>query len=387
MREFKKTKIGFSMIFGLGMAFSVQAQASFVETEQDPLFQEENIIPGQMVDRWVRVSNDDESERDFGLNFINVVDDQNLGEQFDLIISKMDSDQIVYRENFENLFTANDIEFFDKIPANQEQFYLLTAKFNSLAENRYQQSYLSFDILFALRGEGGGSGTETTTIGGFGGLLPIEEFLIFEETVTSTEIIDESITITWNTSYPGSSQVIYAQEGEGHTLDLNDNVDSPPRYGYARTTPEYDVDPKVSNHVVKIVGLSPDTTYYYRTVSRASFAISREYSFTTRRAGEVAGAADEQLLPREDYLSEEFTSGADGSSLIGEIKGEEAGEEIDEELIDQEEFTDIDDSGESIGESGRRLGWAKIVLIFVLGFISLIIIVLLRPKDKQEREI
>jgi hypothetical protein len=386
MKKFKALKIGFLAILGLGIAFSIQAQASFVETEQDPLFQEENIIPGQIIERWIKVSNDDDHERDFGLNFINVLDDHNLGEQFDLTISRMDDNQIVYQESFENLFLTNDVEFFDKIGANQERFYLLTVKFNSLAENQYQQSSLRFDILFALRGEGNGNGTETIVVGGFGGALPVGEFLIFEETIVSTEITDDSITIVWDTSYPGSSQVIYAQDGESHVLDLNDNIGFPPQYGYARTTPEYNIDPKVSNHVVTITGLLPNTTYYYRTVSRASFAISREHSFTTRRLGEIAGAADEQFFPQEDYSSEELISGSDEQSGLSlEIESEESGEGMNGEVIGQGEFIDIDDSGEPIEELDEGFEWGKVALIIVLGLI-LLIIVLLRPKDRQERE-
>jgi len=112
MKKFKALKIGFLAILGLGIAFSIQAQASFVETEQDPLFQEENIIPGQIIERWIKVSNDDDHERDFGLNFINVLDDHNLGEQFDLTISRMDDNQIVYQESFENLFLIKSVFIF-----------------------------------------------------------------------------------------------------------------------------------------------------------------------------------------------------------------------------------------------------------------------------------
>ena len=57
---------------------------------------------------------------------------------------------------------------------------------------------------------------------------------------TSTNIIETGITITWTTSYNSTSQVIYAVEGEIHTLDLNDFLGNPPKYGYARTTAEYD---------------------------------------------------------------------------------------------------------------------------------------------------
>ncbi len=99
-----------------------------------------------------------------------------------------------------------------------------------------------------------------------------------EATASTTEI---SVTITWTTSYPASSQIIYALGSESHTLDLTDTAGNPPKYGYAHTTPESDISPKVTSHSVTIPGLAPGTTYYYRAVSHGSLAISGERSFTT----------------------------------------------------------------------------------------------------------
>ena len=82
---------------------------------------------------------------------------------------------------------------------------------------------------------------------------------------------------------------------------------SPPNYGYAFSTPEQNQDPKVTFHTVRIDGLAPGTTYYYRCVSQASPpTISREHSFTTLTLAEGE---------REEGVGEE-----EGEIAVGEEK-------------------------------------------------------------------
>jgi hypothetical protein len=95
------------------------------------------------------------------------------------------------------------------------------------------------------------------------------------------------VTITWTTSYLSTSQVIYSRGDQPHALDL-----TKPNYGYAYSKEGDDSrSDKVIDHSVTITGLSPATTYYFRTVSRGSLAVSREYIFTTKG---VAGATTEK---------------------------------------------------------------------------------------------
>lgn len=127
---------------------------------------------------------------------------------------------------------------------------------------------------------------ETTTNGGGGGggsyLPPTEPTLqIFEETINIPTPTVDSITITWNTSFAASSYVVYGSSSEAHTLNMSDTVDNPPKYGYAHATAEIDTTPKVTSHSITITGLEPATTYYFRTVSRGSLAVSEEHQFIT----------------------------------------------------------------------------------------------------------
>ena len=53
--------------------------------------------------------------------------------------------------------------------------------------------------------------------------------LTIQEPVGTTEINETSVTIGWTTSDSATSQIIYAQEGENHNLDLNDTGGTAPK--------------------------------------------------------------------------------------------------------------------------------------------------------------
>ncbi|MBU4512413.1 DUF4215 domain-containing protein [Patescibacteria group bacterium] len=134
-----------------------------------------------------------------------------------------------------------------------------------------------------------GSGPAATSGGGFSSGLTISQ-----ESVRVADVIENKVTVTWLTSQFSTSQVIYSGEGEPHTLDMSDDSGAPPTYGYVHTTPEYNLNPKVTGHSVTITGLAPGTIYYYRTVSRASPPVfSPEHSFRTAQVSGVSEGPNE----------------------------------------------------------------------------------------------
>ena len=70
-----------------------------------------------------------------------------------------------------------------------------------------------------------------------------------------------SATITWITDHLSTSRVVY--DTVSHA-----SIGSAPNYGYALSTAEDAI--LVLNHSVTITGLTPGTTYYYRTISHGS---------------------------------------------------------------------------------------------------------------------
>lgn len=84
---------------------------------------------------------------------------------------------------------------------------------------------------------------------------------------------ETSMKITWMTDHGATSRVVY--DTVSHP-----EIGGAPNYGYAHSTSE-DVT-LVTSHSVVVQGLTPGTTYYFRTVSHGSpEATSREFSGTT----------------------------------------------------------------------------------------------------------
>ncbi|MEK7166459.1 MAG: hypothetical protein AAB874_06655, partial [Patescibacteria group bacterium] len=107
---------------------------------------------------------------------------------------------------------------------------------------------------------GGGSG------GSYQGLLISNE--------ASPLVSGNDVTITWNTSYYSTSQVIFGPEsGAPYNLNI-----AQPNFGYASSSPDF--INKVINHSVTIYNIPPGN-YLYRVVSHASPpTISFEHYFS-----------------------------------------------------------------------------------------------------------
>ena len=122
-----------------------------------------------------------------------------------------------------------------------------------------------------------------------------------EQSITTPNVTENSITFTWTTNRESASYIIYSERGQPHSLNMSDDSGNPPKYGYAYATIEYDTNPKVTLHSVTITGLKPATTYYFRVISRGSLAISLEYVAKTNPSQAVL-AGTEETNPGETPL-------------------------------------------------------------------------------------
>lgn len=160
-----------------------------------------------------------------------------------------------------------------------------------------------------------------------------------------------SITISWTTDKPADSRVIY------------DTVSHPtlgnaPNYGYAFSTATFNTP--VVFHSVTIVGLSPNTTYYYRTVSAASpVTVSTEFSFTT---AEVEEGEEDDTEKRQESVPQVPSATAVQESE-DRVLGKELVETAEEpKLATVPDETSVDTSADSTAP------WAVwIALLAILG--------------------
>lgn len=382
-------------VFGAGF-LSVQSTQAVepplvVQFEETPLFNEANFLPDDAVSRWVKVTNNSGQEQRIATEAINKNDPDNFASQLNLTIKE--GDTVIFDDTLKEFFGQGET-YLSSLANGATTQYDFTIIFNSGSGNDYQGKVLGFDILVGFEGtEGGlplplpggggspspGSGSPS---GGGGGLPP--GLTITDE--TDQTITTDSVTITWNTSYFSTSQVIYGAEGESHILDLNDNFGAPPKYGYENTTPEYDISPKVTFHSVTISGLAPGTTYYYRSVSHGSLAISTEHSFTTLGEG-------------QEVITEESTAGGVGGPDEEIIAM--TGAETDEKVIDTSIHTvsNVENSEEPAMTQGGdslnpgiflasvsdALGKSNLLPILILFLIALIIFLFLYERKKKKK--
>ncbi len=97
--------------------------------------------------------------------------------------------------------------------------------------------------------------------------------IITGEAKTATK--DNSLTITWLTSHFSTSRVVY--DTVSGKFDAK-SVSPAYGFGYYKEGDDSGLE-KVTFHSVTLTDLIPNATYYYRTVSVGSLAISPEYSF------------------------------------------------------------------------------------------------------------
>ncbi len=181
---------------------------------------------------------------------------------------------------------------------------------------------------------------------------------ISNESVAS--INTDTVTITWRTNKFATSRVIY--DAISHPT-----LGSPPNYGYAFSTPEQDQDPKVTFHTVRIDGLAPGTTYYYRAVSQASpEEVSEEHSFTTLTLAE--GEREEGVEEEEKEEEEEEPSFAEATEGKEEISEEGLEPEVKGEEITKEEKEEVGE--EIVAEAEEERGKAGTFLATIGQFFS-----------------
>jgi len=388
-----------TIVFGLLPVLSAKAVDSLiVHFESTPLFNETNFNPGTTVAKWVEVINNSGSTQNIAveaINHPNPVPVTDLSRALNIVIKQGLTDLYggsTGAKTLYDFYEAGEV-YLSSVNHGQLVQYDFVITFPQEATDEWQARTTGFDILIGFQGtEGQGSGGGQSS-GGSGGFIYPAGLVIVNESVYVTQVNEFSVTIEWDTSHFSTSQVIYGAEGEAHTLNMSDATSTPPTYGYAHTTPEYDTAPKVTHHKVVITGLNPGTTYYYRAVSHGSLAISREYTFATSQTG-VGGAGE-----FEGNVSGPTGTGQTGQEgiVLGETS-EQAGAGIqpEEEQGTTTQETEIATSTSNPTFAAALINildfigdraWLIIILIIVFAGIVYFIIWLIikrRRKDKQK---
>lgn len=297
-----------------------------VDFETTPLFSEASFMPGGKVVKWVKVSNNTSDSHTIVVEAINKINPDGLGDFLNLKIKE--GGTVLYDDSLSNFFNAGEVVL-TILSSSVDTTYDFTVGFDSSAGNPYQEKNLGFDLLIGFQGQGGeqaddgeftvasGSSSSMVSGGGSGG-GQYQGLLISND--ASPLVLGNDATITWNTSYYSTSQVIFGPEsGAPYNLDL-----SLPNFGYASSSLDF-LD-KVINHSVTIYNLPPGN-YLYRVVSHASPpTISFEHSFVvsagggTRTNGSISSESPSQVTQNNASVSKKRTGRNIITALIGTDK-------------------------------------------------------------------
>lgn len=122
--------------------------------EDDPLFFEVNILPGDEYAEYIRVFNSDIKLREVYMKAENLSDTEELGTklQFDTVVRGTNAS--VYSGPMSDFVSGDWIQL-PYLNAREEEYYDLTVKFDSASGNEYQKTSLSFDVVMRSESDQG----------------------------------------------------------------------------------------------------------------------------------------------------------------------------------------------------------------------------------------
>ncbi len=299
MNKIFKTFLRIALLVTIFIATPVFAAGLAVDFESEPLFSEDNFIPGDSITKWVNVSNASGETKTIITEAVNVIDSDNLGNVLEIEIK--DGSDVLYNETLTNFFGASEVVLNNVTTGSSKQYDFIIS-FITGADNEYQADNLIFDILIGFEGEEGG-----VVSGGGGGSGTPPGLTIYNE--GNINASTTSATITWNTNYNSTSRVIYDITPDKFNFSVGEMS-----YGYGNYKDGDDIFDfgKGTYHSVTLTGLTPETIYYYRCVSHASpVTIGQEHSFATLTKEEAVGENDEFLIPNAESNPNEIISNED----------------------------------------------------------------------------
>ncbi len=244
--------------------------------QSTPLFADIDFKPLDVVTRYVRVTNNTNAPQPLIMETINKTGCLSgpycLAEKLRVRVRL--GATLLYNKTLKEFYDEGQVIIDPALPGGTTRQYDIEVTFETGPnDNDYQTLETGFDLLVGYQG------ADTVSSGGSGG--GGQSGLQIKDEATSISTSTGGVLITWITSYPATSQVLYGLASGGpYTLNL-----ALANYGYPSATPENAT--KVVDHSVYISGLIPGETYTYRVVSHASPpTVGYELTFTVPKTEE-----------------------------------------------------------------------------------------------------
>lgn len=257
--------------------------------EQEPLFSEAEILPGDGVTRSVSVQNQTETPQNIYVKAVNGVSSGDIGDALILTITEGATTHLT--TSLSDFLDGTPRALTNALPGGSTANYAFAVAFDPNAGDQYQNGSITFDFCIGFQGGpntcitdatpevpgtpggggvGGDKGGETIFSfgsgggnGGGGNGPGSGPLFIFNEKVSAVDDEVGIALITWNTNLPATSQVIYGPLlGGPYPIDMGD-----PNFGYPNSTIEDSA--LTDSHGMAITGLAPGA-YAARVVSKTS---------------------------------------------------------------------------------------------------------------------
>lgn len=256
----------------------VEAAIMEVDFEATPLFLDADVNPGDSTTRSVTITNTEVSTESVFATVTNTFD-TGLASVMELVIS--DDTTIHFSGSFLEFFSSTPLAL-GMIGGGETTVYNFTASLPEITGNPYQHTQLGFDLVI---GWDGGSASDATTSRSGGSSGRRETLSIFNETIAALDIVNNAVTITWNTSIPATSYLVCGDVTEAPIILQT----QPPLFGYQFVLPE--INAHTIDHRMVVTDLAA-RSYECRPASHTTptepYTVGAALSFSIP-SGQVAG--------------------------------------------------------------------------------------------------
>jgi len=152
------TLLGFAVFSGLllfGNIVMANDEDLIVEFEQEPLFSETNLSPGNSVTRWIKVSNNSGSTQKIAIKADNIQEcseEKCLSDSLEIVIKEgiKEGGTELYNDSLTQFYDEGEI-FLSELASDNNTQYDITVIFNEIAENEYQDKSTGFDLVIGFQ--------------------------------------------------------------------------------------------------------------------------------------------------------------------------------------------------------------------------------------------
>ena len=168
MKKNIKTKIIFIVgisilisVLGFGNIVRAQPDDLVVEFEQEPLFSETNLGPGESVTRWIKITNNSDSAQRIAIKADNIQECSGtdcLSDILEILIKEGTVE--LYKKSLTQFYSEGEV-FLSNLDSGSSTQYDIVVNFSEISGDAYQDKTTGFDLIIGFQLTGRVAGATT----------------------------------------------------------------------------------------------------------------------------------------------------------------------------------------------------------------------------------